>query len=106
MLVGAGQAGLLVAKELGSRPDLGMRAVGFIDDDRGKVGSVLHGIPVLGTTEELARLCAKHGAKQALISIANAPGKEIRRIKAICDEAGIAAKIIPGVYETLRLRSG
>ncbi|MHB8878783.1 MAG: polysaccharide biosynthesis protein, partial [Myxococcaceae bacterium] len=99
MLVGAGQAGLLVAKELGSRPDLGIRAVGFIDDDRGKVGSVVHGVPVLGTTEELARLCAKHHAKQALITIANAPGKQIRRIKEVCDAAGISAKIIPGIYE-------
>jgi FlaA1/EpsC-like NDP-sugar epimerase len=99
MLVGAGQAGVLVARELLSRPDLGMRAVGFLDDAPSKVGMVVHGIPVLGSTAELPELCIKHDAQQVLITIASAPGKEIRRIRRLCEEAGIPTKIIPGLYE-------
>ncbi len=99
MLVGAGQAGLLVAKELGQRPDLGLRAVGFLDDDLAKQGSVVHGIPVLGSTRDLAALCAKHGAEQVLITIANAPGQTVRRLARLAEEAEIPTKIVPGIYE-------
>jgi FlaA1/EpsC-like NDP-sugar epimerase len=99
MLVGAGQGGLLVAKEITTRRDLGIEAVGFVDDDQTKVGTVLHGIPVLGTTAELGALCHKHGAREVLITFAKPPGKAIRRLKALCDDAGLSAKIIPGVYE-------
>jgi FlaA1/EpsC-like NDP-sugar epimerase len=99
MLIGAGRAGVLVVKEMLSRPDLGLVPVGFLDDDPVKVGTVMHGIPVLGTTDELARLCANHGAQQALITIAAAPGKSIRRITNLCEAAEVPVKIIPGLFE-------
>jgi FlaA1/EpsC-like NDP-sugar epimerase len=99
LLIGAGQAGLLVAKELSLRPDLGFDPVGFLDDDLQKVGTVLHGLRVLGTTNDLARVAEKRRATQALITIADAPGKEMRRIAEICRHNDIPAKVIPGVYE-------
>jgi FlaA1/EpsC-like NDP-sugar epimerase len=99
MLIGAGRAGVLVAKEMASRPDLGLVPVGFLDDDPVKVGTVMHGIPVLGTTSELARLCANNGATQALITIATASGSSIRRITKLCEEADVPVKIIPGLFE-------
>lgn len=99
LLVGAGQAGVLVAREIAARPDLGLRPVGFLDDDRRKVGTIIQGLPVLGETSSLPEICAQRRAKQALITMANVPGSTIRRIRRLCDEAGIAVKIIPGVYE-------
>ena len=99
MLIGAGRAGVLVAKEMVSRPDLGLVPVGFLDDDPDKVGTVMQGIPVLGTTDELARLSANHGAKQALITIAAASGTAIRRITELCEQADLPVKIIPGLFE-------
>jgi FlaA1/EpsC-like NDP-sugar epimerase len=99
MLIGAGRAGVLVAKEMASRPDLGLVPVGFLDDDPVKVGTVMNGIPVLGATTDLARLCANHGAQQALITIATAPGGSIRRITKLCEEAALPVKIIPGLFE-------
>jgi len=99
LLVGAGQAGVLVAREIAGRPDLGLRPVGFLDDDLRKVGTVIHGVPVLGDTSRLPEICAQRRAKQALITMANVPGSTIRRIRRLCDEAGIPVKIIPGVYE-------
>jgi FlaA1/EpsC-like NDP-sugar epimerase len=60
---------------------------------------VIHGIKVRGTTADLLRLAQRHGAKQALITISNAPGSAIRRITESCKGAGLTVKIVPGAYE-------
>lgn len=99
MLVGAGQAGVLVAKELAQRREIGMVPVGFLDDDTLKHGTVIHGIPVVGPTASLRELCEKHGARQLLITMANVPGHAVRRIRDLAERASIPAKIIPGLYE-------
>jgi FlaA1/EpsC-like NDP-sugar epimerase len=99
MLVGAGQGGVLMTREIAHRPDLGLRPVGFLDDDRDKVGSVVNGVPVVGTTDQLPQLCARYGAQQILITMASAPGDTIRRISRLAEEAAMPAKIIPGLYE-------
>ncbi|HXK17775.1 MAG TPA: hypothetical protein VNG33_08230, partial [Polyangiaceae bacterium] len=99
VLVGAGEAGVLVARELAGRPDLAVRAVCFLDDDPRKKGTVIHGLPVLGSTDDLPEVCARLQAKQALITMANVPGSTIRRIRRLCEHAEIPVKIIPGVYE-------
>jgi FlaA1/EpsC-like NDP-sugar epimerase len=99
LLIGAGQAGVLVARELAARPDLGLNPVGFIDDNDLKVGTNIHGIPVLGTTAQLGAIAQRKHVSQALIAIASAPGQQIRRIAMLCRDAGLEAKIIPGIYE-------
>ncbi len=99
VLVGAGQTGVLVVREAEARPDLGILPVGFVDDDAVKVGTLLHGVPVLGTTENLDTICKKIGASQVLITIARASGKEVRRITEACERASLTVKIIPGMHE-------
>jgi len=99
LLIGAGQGGVLVAQELMRRPDLGMRPVGFIDDDPVKRGALIHGIKVLGTTEDVGAIAQDLGVQQALIAIASAPGTTIRRITEACVEAGLKTKIVPGTYQ-------
>jgi FlaA1/EpsC-like NDP-sugar epimerase len=99
LLIGAGQAGVMVARELSARPDLGLNPVGFIDDNELKVGTNIHGIPVLGTTEQLGAIAERKHVTQALIAIASAPGHQIRRITMLCRDAGLEPKIIPGIYE-------
>ncbi len=99
LLIGAGQAGVRVARELQARPDLGLDAVGFLDDDRAKVGSKIGGLAVLGITSRLAEIAERKRVKRALITIANARGEEIRRITMACKDAGLDTKIIPGLDE-------
>ena len=99
LLIGAGEAGVLVAREIARRPDLGLHAVGFLDDDRLKVGTHISGIPVLGTTAQLEEIAARKRIARVLITIANAQGSEIRRITMACQEARLDTRIIPGIYE-------
>jgi FlaA1/EpsC-like NDP-sugar epimerase len=99
LLIGAGQAGVLVAREILQRPDLGLYAVGFLDDDRLKVGTHIGGLPVLGTTAELQEIAQRKRIARVLITIANASGDEIRRITMLCKDAKLDTKIIPGLYE-------
>jgi FlaA1/EpsC-like NDP-sugar epimerase len=99
LLIGAGQAGVVVAREIANRPDLGLKAVGFIDDDGMKVGSSIGGVTVLGTTQDIAEIARRKNVKRVLLTIANAPGQQIRRITEICRDANLEMKIIPGIYE-------
>lgn len=99
LLVGAGQGGVLVAQEIARRPDLGITPVGFVDDDPVKQGAVIHGLKVMGKTDDLGRLSRKHGVEQALITVSNAPGTTIRSITDKCKEAGLTVKIVPGTYQ-------
>jgi FlaA1/EpsC-like NDP-sugar epimerase len=99
LLIGAGEAGVLVARELARRPDLGLRPVGFLDDDALKIGTMIGGIPVLGSPKDLARIAEHKHVQRVLITIANAPGEQIRRISELCRDARLETKIIPGIYE-------
>lgn len=99
LLIGAGEAGVLVAREIANRPDLGLKPVGFLDDDRAKQGASIGGLSVLGTTNDLVQIAEQKHVQRALITIANAPGAQIRRITQLCRAADLETKIIPGIYE-------
>ncbi|MDX1620316.1 MAG: nucleoside-diphosphate sugar epimerase/dehydratase [Nitriliruptorales bacterium] len=97
ILVGAGRAGVIVGRELLQRPDLGIRPIGFVDDDPRKQGQTIQGLRVLGTTAALCDLAEE--VDEAILTMASAAGEDIRRIKSICDDCGLDTKIIPGLYE-------
>ncbi|MDR0964943.1 MAG: polysaccharide biosynthesis protein [Myxococcales bacterium] len=99
LLVGAGQAGVMVAKELRARADLGVAPVGFLDDDPNKLGTSINGIEVLGRLADLEEVCARLGVRQVLITIATAPGNVVRSISEASERAGVRLKIIPGLSE-------
>ncbi|MEJ7596872.1 MAG: nucleoside-diphosphate sugar epimerase/dehydratase [Kofleriaceae bacterium] len=99
LLIGAGEAGVMVLREIARRPDLRLKPAGFLDDNPLKIGTSIAGLPVLGATTELAEIAARLGIERVLITIANASGAEIRRITQMCLEAKLETKIIPGVYE-------
>ncbi|HLF84879.1 MAG TPA: nucleoside-diphosphate sugar epimerase/dehydratase [Blastocatellia bacterium] len=102
LLIGAGQAGVLAAREIRGRGDTDLVLRGFVDDDPTKQGSVIYGIKVRGTTEELPRLVRSLKIDHVVITIATASRNEIRRIVKICEQVPVKARIIPGLYEILQ----
>ncbi|MDX1383356.1 MAG: polysaccharide biosynthesis protein, partial [Thermoanaerobaculia bacterium] len=101
LLVGAGRAGVLAAREILGRGDLDILPVAFVDDDPAKQGAVIHGLKVLGETREIPRLARDLDIDHAIITIANAEASVIRGIAEICEKSGVRVRIIPGLYEIL-----
>lgn len=101
LIMGAGDAGAMIAREIQRNPQLGMKIVGFADDDPSKQGMRIHTIPVLGTQHDIPQIVQKHGVQQVIIAIPTAPGKNIRAIVKICERAGVQTRIMPGIYELL-----
>ena len=101
LLLGAGRAGTLIAKEIQMRPDLPILPLGFLDDDASKIGSTVQGVRVLGKTTDIAAITRATGARQAIITISDASSADVRRIRQLCVEAEIPVKIIPALYEIL-----
>ena len=102
LLVGAGRAGVLAAREIVGRGDTNLDVKGFVDDDPEKKGAVIHGIRVLGTTEDLPRLVKELGIAQVVITIAQISRQEILRLIGLCRRIQVAVRIIPGLYEVLQ----
>ena len=102
LMIGAGRAGVLAAREILGRGDADLEIRGFVDDDVKKVGSVIHGIKVLGTTSDLPGLVAEFGIDHVVITIARATRPEMRRLLDICESVPVKARVIPGLLELLQ----
>ncbi len=100
-MVGAGDAGTIVVREMLNNPSLGMEVIGFIDDDPRKRSARIAGVPVLGNRRAVPQLVIDHGIELVIIAIPTAPGREVRDIVAICEKAGVPTKTMPGLYEML-----
>ena len=101
VLIGAGKAGVIAAKEISSRPDMRLEVVGFLDDDSHKHGAVIQGYRVLGGTELLEKLVPAKGIDHVIITIAYASRQDIAHIVELCEKVPVKARIIPGLYEIL-----
>lgn len=101
LIMGAGDAGTHIAREMRSNPQLSMDPLGFVDDDFHKQGVHIHDIPVLGGRLDIPRLAREHPIDQVVIAMPTAPGKVIREVLEICELAGVPAKTMPGMYELL-----
>ena len=109
LVVGGGEGGRLVVKELFRNRDLGMRPVGFVDDDPRKLGTKdEHGLKVLGTTSDsdLDRILDEVEPDEVVIAIPSAPGTLRARVVAACRGRGIPVRTMPTVFELLRDGSG
>ena len=101
LLVGAGDAGQIIAREVRSNNHLDFELVGFIDDDKIKQKTTMQGLKVLGTQASLNAIVDKHKVDEIIIAIPSATGKEIRAIVERCQRKDVKFKILPGVGDLI-----
>lgn len=99
VVVGAGEAGITLLKDLAQDPAGASRAVAILDDDPEKWGRTILGVPVAGGTRELARLAVEHDADEILICIPSATGTQMREILAACREISVPVRTLPSLSE-------
>jgi FlaA1/EpsC-like NDP-sugar epimerase len=101
LVMGAGEAGAMIVREMQENPGVGLDPVGFLDDDLSKVGLRIHGIPVLGPRESIPRLVEERLIDELIIAMPTAPGQAIRGVVEICHKVGLPCRTMPGVYELI-----
>ncbi|MGB4563236.1 MAG: nucleoside-diphosphate sugar epimerase/dehydratase [Dethiobacteria bacterium] len=101
LVVGAGDAGATVVRELKNRNDKSGVPIGFVDDDQSKQKNKMFGIPVLGKREDIPRLVDEYGVEEIIVAIPSAPGWVIRELVDICSTTPAKLKIVPGLYELI-----
>ena len=103
IIVGAGDGGRLLLREILRNPELGYRPVGFVDDDpRKQHARIDRGVSVLGTTVELPRVLEDVEPDEVLIAVPSAPGTMRARVVAACRERGVPVRTMPTVFELLQ----
>jgi len=101
LVVGAGDAGQLTIREMQRNRQLGYTPIGLIDDDPRKKNLRIHGVRVLGTTEELAHILRDNRPDEVLIAIPSGSGEARQRIVTVTRENNVPVKTLPGLYELI-----
>src|SRR5437867_1455248 len=99
LVVGAGDAGEMIVREFSKNPSGRFVAIGFVDDDAGKVGRDIHGVRLLGSGADIPRLAEQHRAEEIVLPLPSASGSEIRAILRRCRGAKARLRIVPSLGE-------
>jgi len=97
LIVGAGSAGQMIARELHLNRKLKYSAIGFVDDDQRKKGGKFHGLIVYGGCEDIPRVCWRRKIDEVVIAIPSASGAKLKEIVALCQQAEVPFKTLPSV---------
>lgn len=101
LVVGAGDAGELVVREMQKNAQLRLQPVCFLDDDPDKQKKQIHGVPVVGRVNDLPRMVVVRRIQEVIIAIPSAPGRVIRQVADVCRKRGIPFRTMPGIYELI-----
>ncbi|HVC88096.1 MAG TPA: nucleoside-diphosphate sugar epimerase/dehydratase [Gaiellaceae bacterium] len=101
LIIGAGDAGQLMVREMQRNRQMHYTPIGFVDDDPRKRGDRIHGVRVLGTTDELAHILRDNKPDEVLIAIPSAPGRVRQQIVETCRAERVPVKTLPGLHELI-----
>ncbi|NWG07301.1 MAG: polysaccharide biosynthesis protein [Chloroflexi bacterium] len=101
LIIGAGDAGALIVRELQKTSQLNLTPIGFLDDDPAKQNHVIHGVKVMGVVNDLATAIDVHRIDEVIIAIPSAPGQLVRMVNDVCRLKGIPSRAMPGIYELI-----
>ncbi|SMC39260.1 nucleoside-diphosphate sugar epimerase/dehydratase [Sporomusa malonica] len=101
LIVGAGDAGAMIAREINQRYCDTKKLIGFIDDDKYKHNQMLFGVKILGDSQDITPIAAKYKVNEIIIAIPSLSGSQLREIIRGCKKTGCTVKIVPGIYELM-----
>lgn len=101
LIIGAGDAGEIIIREMNKHPELGKKIIGLIDDDPGKTNLEMHGLKVLGNRYDIPKVIEKYAVDEVIIAMPSAPGKDIKEIYNLSVQSNVKVMIVPGVYELI-----
>ena len=101
LIIGAGDCGEKICRQFRENPSVQSHVKGFLDDDRSKIGRNIHGVPVLGTIDEIETIAPGMEIDEVIIAIPSAGSKRMRRIVDQCRRADVDFKIIPDMGELI-----
>jgi FlaA1/EpsC-like NDP-sugar epimerase len=99
LIVGAGNAGEALLREIHRMPVAQYEVVGFIDNDPIKKGTNIHGIPVLGTVEQLPEVCEERNIEEIAIAMPSASHQQLRRVIQVCEGTKIRFRTVPSITD-------
>lgn len=99
LIIGAGNSGEALLRELMRRKDVQYDVIGFVDDDSAKQGMSIHGITVLGTVDELPKICQKHNIEEIAIAMPSANRQQLRCVVQICQGTKIRFRTVPSITD-------
>ncbi len=99
LIVGAGNAGEALLREIHRMPVAQYEVVGFIDDDPIKKGTNIHGIPVLGPVEQLPEVCEERNIEEIAIAMPSASHQQLRRVIQVCEGTKIRFRTVPSITD-------
>lgn len=98
LIIGAGDTGELVLREVKRNHSLNYNPIGFIDDDQSKVGRAIHGVPVLGTRKDISGIVKESGIDEIIIAIPSIPEESLRELFDICSACSVPYREIYGMF--------
>lgn len=101
LVVGAGDAGALVVRELQKNPQLRLQPLAFLDDDPNKQGYRIHEVEVVGTLADLSTQLESRLVDEVIFAIPSAPGVVLRQVAEVCRKYAVQFRTMPGIYELL-----
>ncbi len=99
MIVGAGEAGNTLLKELQNSKFVEQNVCCLVDDDPGKIGKYLRGVLVAGNRKDICRLAEEYHIDEIMIAIPSASHAEIQELLDICSQTSCKLKVLPGIYQ-------
>ncbi|MGI6413057.1 MAG: polysaccharide biosynthesis protein [Syntrophomonadaceae bacterium] len=100
LIVGAGDAGAILAREIRSNTQVNLKVIGFIDDDPSKQRMMLGGIPVLGNRKKIPGIVSSMEVDEIIIAMPSVPGNVVREIMELAQKTPARIRILPGIYQS------
>jgi FlaA1/EpsC-like NDP-sugar epimerase len=101
LVIGAGDAGALVVRELQKNRQSNLEPIGFLDDDPAKQKHEIYGVQVIGPLSELPDILDKEKVAEVIIAIPSAPGRVVRKVADNCRSKGVPFRTMPGIFELI-----